>query len=89
MIDKVGYNQISDISINTSKKRTQCTQTASEGNAAASLKTSYGDLIQKAQQQQTDDGKAVERARRLLLSGELDSPESIRQAAEKIAEFGV
>lgn len=88
MINKIN-NQTSDILINVSKKNAQTSRVSSESQADASLQTSYGDMIREAQQLQTEDITAVERARRLLLSGQLDSPESIRQAAENIVEFGI
>jgi hypothetical protein len=55
----------------------------------ASLQVTYDSLIEKAKEMPQEDAEAVERARRLLLSGRLESPENIRAAAENIAEFGI
>jgi hypothetical protein len=55
----------------------------------ASLQVTYDSLIEKAKEMPRQEADAVERARRLLLSGQLESPENIRAAAENIAKFGI
>ncbi len=47
------------------------------------------ELIEQAAAAPPDDGDRVEHARRLLLAGQLDSPQNIRAAAENIIEFGI
>jgi len=89
MINKINNNQIPDLLRDTSARQPKCTQTPAENTADASLQVSYQPLIEKAQQESLQDTEAVERARQLLLSGELDSPENIRKAAENIITFGV
>jgi len=53
------------------------------------VQVDYGSLIEKAMQEPQTDPQVVQKARDLLLSGELESPERIRKAAENIVEFGI
>ena len=53
------------------------------------IQVDYGSLIEKAMQEPQTDAQAVQKARDLLLSGELESPEHIRKAAKNIVEFGI
>jgi len=53
------------------------------------VKVDYGSLIEKAMQEPQTDAQIVQKARYLLMSGELESPERIRKAAENIVEFGI
>ena len=54
-----------------------------------SIQVDYGSFIDKAMQIQQTDARAVQRARELLLSGRLESPENIRAAAKDIVKFGI
>lgn len=56
---------------------------------SASSSVSCDKLIIQAQQMDTEDTQAVQNARKLLLSGQLDTPENIKKAAENILKFGV
>ncbi|MHC4644138.1 MAG: hypothetical protein ACYTBJ_01455 [Planctomycetota bacterium] len=53
------------------------------------LHTNYASLIEQAMQAPDTDATVARRARELLLSGRLESPESTRAAAENIINFGV
>ncbi len=53
------------------------------------VQVDYGSLIEKAMQEPQTDAQTVQKARDLLLSGELDSPERVRKAAKNIVEFGI
>ncbi|HUT30638.1 MAG TPA: hypothetical protein VMX13_12660 [Sedimentisphaerales bacterium] len=55
----------------------------------ASLRVSYASLIDEAMQSQEVDKGAIDRAQELLLSGELDDPENVREAAGNILRFGI
>lgn len=57
--------------------------------ADATLQIEYDTLIQQATQIQQTDPQAVEQAKQLLDSGELENTENIRQAAEDIIDFGI
>ena len=89
MINKVNNNPISEILKDLTAKQTDSSGVAKNNTADASLQVSYEAVIEKAQEASAEDTGAVERARRLILSGELDSPENIRKAAENIVKFGV
>lgn len=89
MINKINQNPISEILRGPASKKADACGESDKCTADASLQTSYDTVIEKAQQAPAEDVNAVERARQLILSGELDSPENIRKAAENIAKFGV
>jgi uncharacterized protein (UPF0147 family) len=89
MIDKINNNQISDILRDTSVRQPNCLRSSADNKADALLQVSYESLVEKAQEEPAEDAKAVERARQLLLTGQLDSPANIRKAAENILKFGI
>jgi uncharacterized protein YoaH (UPF0181 family) len=60
-----------------------------QNNADVSVQVDYASLIEQAMEQQQADAQAVERARQLLLSGQLESPLNIKEAAENIVKFGI
>jgi len=55
----------------------------------ATLRAKYVSIIEKALEQETVNSAAVEEAREALQSGELDSAENIRTAAENILKLGM
>lgn len=92
MIDKINNNQIPDIlreGREALAKPTPRSQSAGGNNADASLQVSYELLLEQAKQEPVNDADIVERARRMVMSGELDRPENIRKAAEKLLKFGI
>lgn len=58
-------------------------------DADVSLQVNYASFINKAVQIPQTGAEVVQQARELLLSGQLGSPEDIRDAAENIAEYGI
>lgn len=54
-----------------------------------SVQVNYASLIEKAVQEPENDAQRVQKARELLLSGKLESPENIGQAAENIVKYGI
>jgi hypothetical protein len=54
-----------------------------------SVQVKYASLIEKAVQQPEKDPQRIQKARELLRSGHLDSPENTRQAAENILKYGI
>jgi len=89
MIEKINNNQVPDILKESSSRQPGRSQEPADNQVDASLQVTYNSLIEKAKEMPPQDADAVERARRLLLSGELESPENIRAAAENIAKFGI
>ncbi|GAH66029.1 unnamed protein product, partial [marine sediment metagenome] len=64
-------------------------KTPTNNGVDASLQVNYASLIEKAKQTSQTDSKTVQLAQELLLSGQLESPENIRAAAEDIVKFGI
>ena len=89
MISKINSNNLPDVRKDSSSGQSGRLRTSDNNKADASLQISYGTIIEKAGQEPIEDTNKVERARQLLLSGELDSPENIRKAAENILKFGI
>ena len=57
-------------------------------DADVSVQVNYADLIEKALKQPQTDTQRVERARDLLICGELDTPDNTWKAAENMVKFG-
>ena len=88
MIEKINNSQIQGF-LDKSLKQTDVVKQAPKNSADASLQADYASLINEAMQTQESDASAVQKAKELLLSGQLDNPENIRQAAENIIKFGI
>jgi len=89
MIEKIDTNQIQDFLGKPSSKQSDSTKALPNNGADVSLQVNYASFIDKAKQTPQTDTEAVQRAQELLLSGELESPENIRAAAENIIRFGI
>ena len=89
MIDKINNNRISDILKEAFPKQTAPVAGDTNNQADASLQISYDSLIEEAKQSQPTEADAVELARKLIASGQLDTPENIRAAAEAITKLGI
>lgn len=60
-----------------------------DNDADVSVQVDYASLIDEATQSPEADTQAVQRARELLMSGELESPACVFEAAGNIATFGI
>jgi hypothetical protein len=89
MIENINKSQISDIAKEFSSDKPAKARVASDSKADACLQVSHEALIEKALQSPAEDASAVQRARQMILSGEIDKPENIRAAAENIVKFGI
>lgn len=89
MIDKIDNNKVSDVLKEVASKQKEPSKGSAGNPADASLQISYESLIEQAKKVPVQDANAVEEARKLLLSGQLDTPENIRSAAEAIVKFGI
>jgi hypothetical protein len=89
MIEKVDNNQIQNFLGKPSAKLPNLTPAVSGNDADVSVQVDYASFIDAAIQTPKTDSQAVEKARQLLLSGQLESPENIKQAAENIITFGI
>ena len=54
-----------------------------------SVQVDYASLIEQAMQEPQDEALVIQQARELLLSGQLESPRNIREAAQNILDLGV
>ena len=90
MIEKIGSNSNNNL-IKPERPSRKCSSAegTTKTDAAASLEVNSADLIGKALQTTQDDAAIVQKAQKLLASGELESAENIRQAAENIVKFGI
>ena len=89
MIEKINNNQIPEMPKESSSRQSEPSMASADNQVDASLQVTFDSLIEKAKEIPPQDADAVERARRLLLSGQLESPENIRAAAENIAKYGI
>jgi len=89
MLDKINNNRISDALKEAFPKQTAPVKGDTDKQADASLQISYSSLIEEAKQSQQQETITVEQARKLIESGQLDTPENIRAAAEAITKLGI
>ena len=89
MIEEINNNQVSDILKESSAMQPNPSNTPANNQVDASLQISYDSLIEQAAQISPEDVSVVQRAHQLLSSGQLESPENIRAAAETIVTFGI
>jgi hypothetical protein len=89
MIDRININEIQDLVGKVLSKQPSPTKSPINSGLDVSLQADYASLIKKATQIPQADSQAVQRAQKALLSGQLESRQSIRAAAEKIRESGI
>jgi hypothetical protein len=89
MIDEVDTNQIRDFLEKSPSRPPNSAGALPNNDADVSVEVNYASLIDNAVQSPQTDTQAVQRARELLLSGQLESTENVREAAENIVNFGI
>ncbi len=89
MIDKINNNQIQNLFDSASPKPPASAKPPKNNDADDSIQIDYACLIEKALKEPESDTGAVQRANQLLLSGQLDDPQNLQQAAENILKFGI
>ena len=89
MIEKINNNQINNIVGRTSSDPETTTTNSTGSEVDALVQVNHDGLIEQASQLPQSDPNAVELARELLASGELESDENLRAAAENIIKFGI
>ncbi len=89
MIEKVDSNQIQGFLEKSSSRQLNSAAALPGNEADVSIQVNYASFIDRAMQTPQTDSRAVQKARELLLSGELESPENIQQAAENIVNFDI
>ena len=89
MIEKIENNQVPDILKESAAMKPSSSNIPAKAEVDASLQVSYDSLIEQAKQIPPEDTSVIQKMRELILSGQLDNPENIRQAAEAIVKFGI
>ena len=89
MIDRINNNQIRDILKESSSRQSEPPKSSANSQVDALIQVNCQSLIEIAKLPPQEDANAVQQARELLLSGQLESPENIRAAAENIVKFGI
>ena len=88
MIEKINNSQIPNILKESSSKQ-EPSSIPENNQVDASLQVNFDSLIEEAKKIPPEDTNKVKQARELLLSGQLESPEKIQEAAENIVNFGI
>ena len=89
MIDRINANLIRETLENSAAQLPDPKSIPANTRMDASLNADFASLIEDAGQPPQTDAQAVQRAQELLASGQLDTSENIRAAAENIIEFGI
>ncbi len=89
MIEKLDTNQIHGFLEKSSSRPPNYTAALPDNDMDASIQVDYASFIDRAMQTPKTDSKAIERARGLLLSGQLESLKNIKRAAKNIINFGI
>ncbi len=89
MIDNIQNSQVKQaMGMNPLPHPDPTGKPATDGSDAT-LQVSFADLINQAIQASETDMDVVQKARELLQSGRLTSPQNIRSAAAEIIRFGI
>ena len=89
MIDKIGPNNQPLIESGSSTGQPNPPGVLRGNDVDVSIQVNYASLIDKAMQPPKTDDQLIQQARKLLLSGRLESKEIIKTAAENILEYGI
>ncbi len=89
MIEKLNANQIQGFLEKSSSRQPNSAAALPDNDVDASVQVDYASFIDKAMQTQQTDSEAIERARGLLLSGELESMKYIKRVAKNIVTYGI
>ncbi|MDH4240172.1 MAG: hypothetical protein OEW48_11470 [Phycisphaerae bacterium] len=89
MIGKIQTNQIRELLEELSSRQLNPAGNAKNSDADVSVQVNYASLIDQAMQVPLEEDDVIAAARKLLLSGKLESKENCREAAENIINFGI
>ena len=88
-INGLDNNQLNSFLDALLSSKSDPSQTANSGQADATLRTDYTELVNLALRIYGDDDTVVQDTAELLASGALDSPEIAQTTAENILKFGI
>jgi len=89
MIDKIGTNNQPLIESGSSTGQPNPPGALRGNDVDVSVQVNYASLVDKALQQPKTDDQLVQQARKLLLSGKLESEDIIGGAVENILKYGI
>ncbi len=89
MVEKIGNEQIHQFWANAMQQKANPAGSTDGDDADASLRVSYASFMAAATESPEDDPQAVEAAKQLIESGQLDTADNIRQVAENILDSGI
>jgi len=88
MIDKIEINQF-PIESGSSLKQINTGSASPDNDMDVSVRVDNANLIKMAMQIPESDPRQIEKARDLLLSGQLETSENILEAAKNLYDYGV
>jgi len=89
MIENIQNNLVGQMMGMNTPPRTDAAEQPAVSDTDATLQVNFADMINRALQAEEADADAVEKARELLQSGRLTTPENIQSAAENMLTFGI
>jgi hypothetical protein len=89
MIENVQNNHMTRMMGTNTPPQTDATNKPAVNDLDATLQVNFADTVSQALQATETDVDAVAKARELIQSNRLTTPENIRSAAENILTFGV
>jgi hypothetical protein len=89
MIEKVENNQIQSILDKSPSGPPKNAPKPPAKHAEISIQVDYVSFIDAAMKIPKDDAHAVQRAKKMLAAGQLESPEYLRKAAQNMIIFGI
>jgi hypothetical protein len=89
MIGKIQDNQLRELLEALSSRKPNAGSAVPNSDADVSVQVNYNSLIEQAMQPSKADGDIVDAARKLLLSGKLESPQNYQEAAKNILKLGI
>jgi hypothetical protein len=89
MIEKINNEQLPRLTEKAGPQNPPASKARASNEPDATLQADFTSLIESAAGGPPDESAAVEKALKLLKSGQLETSENIRQAAENIAKLGI
>ena len=89
MIDNVHISQVGQPLSKTPLPYPDPANIRAADDSDATVQVSFTEILNQARQAEDANAEAVQKARELLLSGALTSPENIRATAQSIITFGI
>jgi hypothetical protein len=89
MIDKINNDKITEFAEKLANTQPDRPKSPQDSPKSDSIQVSFADLVDQAVKASDANPDIVQKAKQLLNSGQLDTPENIRSAAENILKSGI